>query len=93
MEGISCSPLRMWEWNELALPEPMKHTEDQDSINSIFIMASAQESPVLTLKEVQCLSEILRQLVQSLTKEATHTSENEEEMNCQQAKITEWVFE
>ena len=90
---ISCGPLRMWEWDEVALAEMVRRTEDRRDMNGALLMASVHKVPVVTPQRVQSLSETLMRVVRSLTKDAMHTLEHRKELTQQQAQIAEWLFE
>lgn len=90
--SISCGPVLMWEWDEVALQEFMNLTQDLD-INREAMLVSSRKIKVLTGRDVQAAADLLYIVANHIAKTGMITLQQRRELSKQQAKLAEMIFE
>lgn len=90
--SISCGPVLMWDWDEVAVQEFLKMTEDLD-INREALLVESRKIRVLTGRDVQASAELLFITANHIAKSGMITLQQRRELSNQQAKLAEIIFE
>lgn len=90
--SISCGPVLMWDWDEVAVQEFLKMTEDLD-INREALLVESRKIRVLTGRDVQASAELLFITANHIAKSGMITLQQRKELSNQQAKLAEIIFE
>ncbi len=89
---ISCGPVLMWDWDELAVEEFLTATEDLN-INREALLVSSRKIRVLTGRDVQAAADLLFIIANHIVKTGLITLQQKKELSEQQAKLAELIFE
>jgi two-component system response regulator YesN len=90
--SISCGPVLMWDWDEIALQEFLSLTNDLN-INREALMVASRHVPVLSGRNVQAAAQLLFIMANHIAKTGMLTLLQRKELNEQQAKLAEAIFE
>lgn len=90
--SISCGPVLMWDWDEIAVQEFLKQTEDLQLNREALVVASRQIK-VLSGRNVQAAAELLFIMANSIAESGMITLQQRKELNEQEAKLAEAIFE
>lgn len=90
--SISCGPVLMWDWDEIAVQEFIKQTEDLPLNREALVVASRQIK-VLSGRNVQAAAELLFIMANSIAESGMITLQQRKELNEQQAMLAEAIFE
>ena len=89
---ISCGPLMMWEWDEVALKEIMSLTQDLPVSRESLLVAS-QKVPVYESKKVNAIADLLFMTVSYIALEGMLALQQRKELTQQQSEIAQHVFD
>jgi two-component system response regulator YesN len=89
--SISCGPVLMWEWDEIAIQEFLSRTSDLD-INREALLAASREIKVLNGRNVQAAAELLFIITNYFAKSSIITLQQRKELSEQQSKLAELIF-
>lgn len=90
--SVSCGPVLMWEWDELAIKELLDRSKDLDISRESLIVAS-RNLKVLSSKNVQAAADLLFVTANHIAQTGMLVLKHRKELNEQQAKLAEAVFE
>lgn len=90
--SISCGPVLMWEWDEVAIEEFLALTEDLD-INREALLVASRKLKVLTGRDVQAAAELLFIISNHIAKTGMITLQQRKDLNEQQSLLAELIFE
>ncbi|HHU79331.1 MAG: PocR ligand-binding domain-containing protein [Caldicoprobacterales bacterium] len=90
--SISCGPVLMWEWDEIAIQEFLNLTADLN-INREALLAASREIKVLTGRNVQAAAELLYITANHFAKSSIITLQQRKELSEQQSRLAEMIFE
>ncbi len=90
--SISCGPVLMWNWDEVALEEFVNRTKDLN-INREALMVASRKIRVLTGRDVQAAADLLYIIANHIAKTGMFTLQQKKELNEQQKKLAEIIFE
>ena len=90
--SISCGPVLMWEWDEIAIQEFLSLTADLN-INREALLAASREVKVLNGRNVQAAAELLYITANHFAKSNIITLRQRKELSEQQSKLAAMIFE
>ena len=90
--SISCGPVLMWEWDELALQEFLNLTQDLN-INREALMVASRQVKMLSGRSVQAAAQLLFVMANHIARTGMLTLQQRKELNEQQARLAEAIFE
>jgi len=90
--SISCGPVIMWEWDEIALQEFLNLTQDLN-INREALMVASRRIKMLSGRNVQAAARLIFIMANHIAKTGMMTLQYRKELNEQQAKLAEAIFE
>jgi two-component system response regulator YesN len=90
--SISCGPVLMWDWDEIAVEEFLALTEDLD-INREALLVASRNLKVLTGRDVQAAAELLFIISNHIAKSGMITLQQRKNINEQQSLLAELIFE
>jgi two-component system response regulator YesN len=90
--SISCGPVLMWDWDEVAIEEFLKLTEDLD-INKEALLVASRNIRVLSGRDVQAAAELLFIIANHIAKTGMITLLQRKELSDQQSRLAEMIFE
>lgn len=89
---ISCGPVLMWEWDEMALEEIIKRISDLP-VSKEKLMVASQKIPVYNGRNVQASADLLFMVVNYMASAGMTALQQKRELSRQQARIAELIFE
>ena len=89
--SISCGPVLMWEWDEIAIQEFLNRTSDLN-INREALLAASRKIKVLNGRNVQAAAELLFITANHFAKSNIITLQQRRELSEQQSKLAELIF-
>ncbi len=92
MGSISCGPVLMWDWDEIAVQEFLNRTKDLN-LNREALVVASQQVKVLSGRGVQAAAELLFIIANHIAESGMVTLQQRKELNEQQAKLAEAIFE
>lgn len=90
--SISCGPVLMWDWDEIAVQEFTNRTKDLN-INKEALVVASRKIRVLSGRDVQAAADLLYIIANHLAKTGMLTLQQRKELSEQQAKLAELIFE
>ncbi|MGI6113916.1 MAG: PocR ligand-binding domain-containing protein [Mahellales bacterium] len=90
--SISCGPVLMWDWDEIAVQEFLDRTKDLD-VNREGLVVASRKIKVLSGRDVQAAAELLFIMANHIAKTGMITLQQRRELNEQQSKLAEAIFE
>lgn len=90
--SISCGPVLMWDWDEIAVEEFLALTQDLD-INREALLVASRNLKVLTGRDVQAAAELLFIISNHIAKSGMITLQQRKNINEQQSLLAELIFE
>ncbi|HHY83502.1 MAG TPA: AraC family transcriptional regulator [Clostridiales bacterium] len=90
--SISCGPVIMWDWDEVAVQEFLSLTSDLN-INKEALLVASREIKVLTGRNVQAAAELLYITANHIAKSGMITLQQRKELSEQQSRLAEMIFE
>ncbi|MCM8901449.1 PocR ligand-binding domain-containing protein [Caldicoprobacter algeriensis] len=90
--SISCGPVIMWEWDEIALQEFLNLTRDLN-INREALVVASRQVKMLSSRSVQAAARLIFIVANHIAKTGMLTLQYRKELNEQQAKLAEAIFE
>jgi two-component system response regulator YesN len=90
--SISCGPVLMWDWDEIAVQEFLNLTEDLN-INKEALLVASRKIRVLTGRDVQAAAELLFIAANHIAKSGMITLQQRKELSDQQSRLAEMIFE
>jgi len=90
--SISCGPVLMWEWDEIALQEFLNLTRDLN-INREALMVASRQVKMLSGRNVQAAAQLLFVTANHIARTGMLTLQQRKELNEQQARLAEAIFE
>lgn len=92
MGSISCGPVLMWDWDEIAIQEFLDMTKDLD-INREALLVASRQIRQLTGRNVQAAAELLFITANYIAKSGMITLQQRRELSDQQSLLAEMIFE
>ena len=89
---VSCGPVMMWDWDEVALREIMSLTEDIPVSREALLVAS-QKVAVYDSKKVNAIADLLFMTVSHIAAEGLITLKSRKELTTQQSQIAQRIFD
>ncbi|MGI5878493.1 MAG: PocR ligand-binding domain-containing protein [Christensenellales bacterium] len=89
---VSCGPVLMWDWDEMALEEITKRVRGIP-VSREKLMVASQKIPIYNGKNVQASADLLFMVVNSMVSAGMTALKQRRELTRQQAQIAELVFE
>lgn len=90
--SISCGPVLMWEWDEIAIQEFLSLTADLN-INREALLAASREVKVLNGRNVQAAAELLYITANHFAKSNIIALQQRKELSDQQSRLAEMIFD
>lgn len=90
--SISCGPVIMWEWDEIAIQEFLNLTRDLN-INREALVVASRQVKMLSSRGVQAAARLIFIVANHIAKTGMLTLQYRKELNEQQAKLAEAIFE
>lgn len=90
--SISCGPVLMWDWDEVAVEEILNLTQDLD-INQRKMLDEGNKITMLTGRNVQAAAELLYIISNHIAQSNIITLQQRKELNDQQSQLAEMIFE
>ncbi|MBM7582351.1 two-component system response regulator YesN [Caldicoprobacter guelmensis] len=90
--SISCGPVIMWEWDEIAVQEFLNLTRDLN-INREALVVASRQVKMLSSRGVQAAARLIFIVANHIAKTGMLTLQYRKELNEQQAKLAEAIFE
>lgn len=90
--SISCGPVLMWDWDEVAVEEILNLTQDLD-INQKKMLDEGNKITMLTGRNVQAAAELLYIISNHIAQSNIITLQQRKELNDQQSQLAEMIFE
>ncbi len=90
--SVTCGPVLMWELDDLARQEITVRTADL-SVEQAELIGDCEKIRIYTGKSVQASADLLNMAVNYLAQAGVSTLEHRRELNFQQARIAELIFQ
>lgn len=90
--SVSCGPVMMWDWDEMAVQEILQRTAALKT-NMEALLVASRSIRVLTSQQVRANANLLYRLVTQISKDGVEALEQRRQITEQQMKLAQTVYE